>query len=166
MEMNTRLQVEHPVTEIVSDVDIVTSQFDIAARRSISAIEPKEIGYAIEARVNAEKAVVDANGDVSFEPHPGEITECVFPEDDRVDIITMAATGKQIPPYYDSMIAQIIAKGKDRDDCRRKTAQLSPIRKNLRDLHQHPTGLPGPSGRGLPSWRLRHALSAGILQAH
>ena len=116
MEMNTRLQVEHPVTEIVSDVDIVTSQFDIAARRSISAIEPKEIGYAIEARVNAEKAVVDANGDVSFEPHPGEITECVFPEDDRVDIITMAATGKQIPPYYDSMIAQIIAKGKDRDD--------------------------------------------------
>lgn len=116
MEMNTRLQVEHPVTEIVSGIDIVRGQFDVAARRSIADLKPQQNGYAIEARINAEKAVVTSSGDVAFEPHPGEITECVFPDDDRIDIITMAATGKKIPPYYDSMIAQIIARGKDRED--------------------------------------------------
>lgn len=116
MEMNTRLQVEHPVTEWVSGVDIVAQQFAIAAGESIESISPKEEGYAIEVRVTAEKAVQDANGVIQLVPDPGYIKEAVFPEKDHVEIISMAASGKTVSPFYDSLIAQIICYGKDRDD--------------------------------------------------
>ncbi len=114
MEMNTRLQVEHPVTEWVSGIDIVGEQFRIAAGESIAELEPKFEGYAIEARVNAERVQSDGEGALSFRPHPGTIEEARFPVAKDVDVITIAAPGKFISPYYDSMIAQVIVHAKDR----------------------------------------------------
>ena len=121
MEMNTRLQVEHPVTEWTSGVDIVGTQFKIAGGGSIADLEVKPNGYAIEARVNAERIMRTDDG-LAFRPNPGQITTCHFPEQDNVEIIAAAAEGKFVSPYYDSMVAQIILHGKDRDDA---AAQLA-----------------------------------------
>ncbi|MFK7915933.1 MAG: biotin carboxylase N-terminal domain-containing protein [Pseudomonadales bacterium] len=114
MEMNTRLQVEHPVTEWVSGVDIVTQQFRIASGESIADLEIKTNGYSIEARVTAERVEVNASGQIQFRPHPGQIVECELPEEDGVEIIATAGVGKFVSPYYDSMIAQIIVHAADR----------------------------------------------------
>ena len=114
MEMNTRLQVEHPVTEATSCIDIVSAQFDIAAGRSIEDLEPKEVGYAMELRITAEKAALDSNNVLQLMPNPGHITECNFPERDDVEIISIAATDKEVSPYYDSLIAQVIMRGESR----------------------------------------------------
>jgi acetyl/propionyl-CoA carboxylase alpha subunit/heptaprenylglyceryl phosphate synthase len=116
MEMNTRLQVEHPVTEATSGIDIVSAQFDIAAGRSIEKLQPVDQGYAMEVRVTAEKAALDSHGILQLIPNPGNITECVLPERDDVEIISIAAAGKEVSPYYDSLIAQIIIRGTDRAD--------------------------------------------------
>ncbi|BAJ03652.1 ATP-binding protein [Shewanella violacea] len=116
MEMNTRLQVEHPVTEATSGIDIVSAGFDIAAGRSIEALEPQSKGYAIEVRVTAEKAALDSNGVLQLLPHPGMITEYAMPERDDIEIISIAEAGKEVSPYYDSLIAQIICRGESRED--------------------------------------------------
>ena len=116
MEMNTRLQVEHPVTEATSGIDIVKAQFDIASGRSIENLEPTDEGYAIEVRVTAEKVSVSANGDIQLAPNPGKITKCVMPERDDVEVISIADSDIEISPFYDSLIAQIICRGKDRND--------------------------------------------------
>ncbi|CCU71900.1 biotin carboxylase N-terminal domain-containing protein [Thalassolituus oleivorans] len=119
MEMNTRLQVEHPVTELVSGIDIVTTQFKIAEGGSIEDMSPKANGYAIEVRVNAEKAVRKGDN-VEFVPTPGTIRECVMPACDHIELISMAAPGKKVSPFYDSMVAQIICYGTDRNDTIKK----------------------------------------------
>lgn len=113
MEMNTRLQVEHPVTEIVSGVDIVGAQFDIASGGNIENMERQSNGYAMEIRITAEKAKMN-DGILQFVPNPGEITEYVFPENENIDIISMIEKDKKVTPYYDSLVIQLIAKGKDR----------------------------------------------------
>ena len=115
MEMNTRLQVEHPVTEWTSGIDIVAEQFRIASGESIAELAPQSNGYAIEARVNAERVQLDANGNLRFRPHPGEIGEAVFPDDAGVEIIAAASSGKLVSPYYDSMVAQVIVHAADRN---------------------------------------------------
>ena len=116
MEMNTRLQVEHPVTESTAGIDIVGAQFDIASGKSIKKLEVKDIGYAMEVRINAEKVALDAAGDMTFIPDPGEITEYHFPQKDHIDIISTVEKEKLISSYYDSLIIQLICKGKDRKD--------------------------------------------------
>ncbi|MBV27637.1 MAG: carbamoyl-phosphate synthase large subunit [Gammaproteobacteria bacterium] len=115
MEMNTRLQVEHPVTEWTSGVNIVAEQFRIASGESIADLKIKPSGYSIEARINAERILQQADGTLAFRPHPGEVTECVFPEEEGVEIITTVGPGKFISPYYDSMVAQIIVHAKNRN---------------------------------------------------
>lgn len=120
MEMNTRLQVEHPVTEVVTGIDIVKKQFDIASGESIADLEPSEKGYGLEIRVNAEKAIVDSEGNVSFNPTPGLITACELPEDENIRLISMAGEGKVVSPFYDSLIIQIICYGEDRNDAIKK----------------------------------------------
>ena len=116
MEMNTRLQVEHPVTEATTGIDIVAEQFKIASGESIEAMVPQETGYAIEARINAERASIDAMGQVTFQPTPGRITRCELPEREGITLISMAATDKMVSPFYDSLIIQVIAEGSDRND--------------------------------------------------
>lgn len=114
MEMNTRLQVEHPVTELVSGVDIVSQQFTIAGGSNIEKLRVERNGYSIEARVNAERLVRDADGNLVFRSSAGQISKCKFPKDPNVEVISIAAEGKFISPYYDSMIAQVIARGSNR----------------------------------------------------
>ena len=115
MEMNTRLQVEHPVTEWTSGVDIVGQQFRIAGGESIGDIEVRNEGYAIEARINAERIQEVAGGRLAFRPNPGEVKECYFPEEKGVEIIAAVAPGKFVSPYYDSMVAQVIVHAESRD---------------------------------------------------
>ncbi len=120
MEMNTRLQVEHPVTELVSGVDIVAEQFRIAGGSSIEDLPVSTEGYAIEARVNAERLVRDSDGELTLRPSAGEITKWDFPEQEGIEIIRATGQGKSISPYYDSMIMQVIAHGNDRESTAQK----------------------------------------------
>lgn len=113
MEMNTRVQVEHPVTEFVTGIDIVKEQIKIAAgqKLSFSQDDIKISGHAIECRINAE------NPKFNFAPSPGKITELFLPSGGvglRVD--SAMYSGYTIPPYYDSMIAKIIVHGENRFD--------------------------------------------------
>ncbi|PCS01459.1 acetyl-CoA carboxylase biotin carboxylase subunit [Lactococcus fujiensis] len=113
MEMNTRVQVEHPVTEFVSGVDIVKEQIRIASGEALS-FKQEDIhfkGHAIECRINAE------NPKFNFAPSPGKITNLFLPSGGvglRVDSAMYA--GYTIPPYYDSMIAKVIVYGETRFD--------------------------------------------------
>lgn len=120
MEMNTRLQVEHPVTEFVSGVDIVAEQFRIAAGGSIANLKIQDHGYSIEARINAERIVRQADNQLAFRPSAGLITHCSFPQIDGIDVISMAGEQKFVSPYYDSMIAQVVVYGSDREDAAAK----------------------------------------------
>lgn len=113
MEMNTRVQVEHPVTEFVTGMDIVKEQIKIAAGQELS-VSQEDIqisGHAIECRINAE------NPAFNFAPSPGKITNLYLPSGGvglRVD--SAVYPGYTIPPYYDSMIAKIIVHGENRFD--------------------------------------------------
>lgn len=110
MEMNTRVQVEHPVTEFVTGIDIVKEQIRIAGEPLPITQDEVEIrGHAIECRINAE------NPKFNFAPSPGTIKELYLPSGGvglRVD--SAVYTGYTIPPYYDSMIAKIIVHGENR----------------------------------------------------
>jgi acetyl/propionyl-CoA carboxylase alpha subunit/biotin carboxyl carrier protein len=124
MEMNTRLQVEHPVTEWTSGISIVSEQFNIASGKTIEHLQPVKNGFAIEARITAEKARLDSNGVIDFLPTPGLVFECKFPQRDDMELISTVAEGKTISPFYDSMIAQLIVHGKDRNDAISKLLQV------------------------------------------
>lgn len=120
MEMNTRLQVEHPVTEWTSGVQIVGTQFKIAECGSVEDLKIDNKGFSIEARITAEKARLDTNGAIDFLPTPGLVTECIFPQHDHIEVIAAVSEGKTISPFYDSMIAQLIVHGKNRKDAIKK----------------------------------------------
>ena len=112
MEMNTRIQVEHTITEVVSGVDIVRAQVQIAAgeRLEFSQDEIHLQGHAIECRINAEDI---ANG---FLPSPGTITVYREPSGPGVRVDSGVAAGSEISPLYDPMIAKLIVRGADRED--------------------------------------------------
>lgn len=120
MEMNTRLQVEHPVTEWTSGVRIVGTQFEIAEGASIKDMKIGNKGFSIEARITAEKARLDTEGAIDFLPTPGLVTECKFPEAKHIEVIASVSEGKTISPFYDSMIAQLVVHGKNRKDAIKK----------------------------------------------
>ena len=112
MEMNTRIQVEHPVTEMVSGVDLMKEMISIAEGKPLS-ISQEEIhlnGHAMECRINAE----DPNN--HFRPCPGVIREVHLPGGNGVRIDTAVYNGYEIPPYYDSMIAKVIVHGRNRQE--------------------------------------------------
>ncbi len=116
MEMNTRLQVEHPVTELVSGVEIVGEQFRIASGQSIVDLPEEQKGYAIEVRVTAELIEQDAEGSLNFKPQPGRISDCDFPEQQNIQVISTAGAGKEVSPYYDSLLAQVIVHSDTREN--------------------------------------------------
>jgi len=113
MEMNTRIQVEHTVSEAVTGFDLIKEQIKVAAGARCSLPSSKDIalrGHAIECRINAE------DPDNNFMPSPGKITEYNIPGGAGIRIDTHVYQGYTIPPYYDSMVAKIIAHGSDRHE--------------------------------------------------
>ncbi|MCK5124950.1 MAG: acetyl-CoA carboxylase biotin carboxylase subunit [candidate division Zixibacteria bacterium] len=117
MEMNTRVQVEHPVTEELTGIDIVAEQIKIAAGIQLS-LKQEDVtfrGHVIECRINAE------DPSKGFRPGPGKITSFNLPGGNGVRVDTHAYAQYVIPPYYDSMIGKLIVRGNNRQDAIRKT---------------------------------------------
>jgi acetyl-CoA carboxylase biotin carboxylase subunit len=116
MEMNTRIQVEHPVTEMITGIDLIREQILVAAGLPLSftqdEITPR--GWAIELRINAEDPLR------GFAPCPGLVSELQLPSGPNVRVDTHLYAGYQIPAFYDSMVAKLIVHGRDRDDAIRK----------------------------------------------
>jgi acetyl-CoA carboxylase biotin carboxylase subunit len=111
MEMNTRIQVEHPVTEEVIDYDLIKEQIKIAAGEPISGKNYYPTMHAMECRINAEDPYND------FRPSPGKITSLHTAKGHGVRVDTHVYAGYTIPPYYDSMIAKLICRARTREEC-------------------------------------------------
>ena len=116
MEMNTRIQVEHPVTEWVTGIDLIKEQIRIAdgQRLSFTQEDVKLTGHAIECRINAE------NPEKNFRPCPGTITDMYLPGGKGVRIDSAIYSGYTVPPYYDNMLAKLIVFAKNRTEAIRK----------------------------------------------
>jgi acetyl-CoA carboxylase, biotin carboxylase subunit len=112
IEMNTRLQVEHPVTEAITDIDLVREQIRIAAGEALSFRQEDVIfeGHAIECRINAENPR-------TFAPSPGLVTDFHAPGGLGVRLDSALYAGYTIPPYYDSLVGKLIVHGRDRNEC-------------------------------------------------
>lgn len=112
MEMNTRIQVEHPVTEMITGIDLIKEQIKIAAGEELQFTQSdiKLEGHAIECRINAE------NTEKGFMPSPGKIERLILPGGFNVRVDSAVYQGYVIPPNYDSMIAKLIVHGKDREE--------------------------------------------------
>jgi len=112
IEMNTRIQVEHPVTEMITDIDLILEQVRVAAGGGLQLTqdELKFYGHAIECRINAENPV-------SFRPSPGKIVHYHPPGGLGVRVDSAVYHGYTIPPYYDSLVGKLIVRGKTRSEC-------------------------------------------------
>jgi acetyl-CoA carboxylase biotin carboxylase subunit len=113
--MNTRLQVEHPVTEMVTDTDLVKEQIRLAAGEELSWRQQdiKQVGHAIEARINAEDPR-------TMIPSPGLIKSYHPPGGHGIRVDSAVYAGYSVKPYYDSMISKLIVRDKDRESCIKK----------------------------------------------
>jgi acetyl-CoA carboxylase biotin carboxylase subunit len=137
LEMNARIQVEHPVTEQITGLDLVAEQIVVAQghRLRMTQADVQLTGHAIECRINAEDPTQD------FRPAPGKLTIAHFPVYSDLRVDTHMEAGAMIPPFYDSMIAKVIATGRDREHARRllETAlanvRIEGVRTNI-DLHR------------------------------
>ncbi len=123
LEVNTRLQVEHPVTEVTTGIDLVKAQLYVAAGGRLAGAPPAELGHAIEARLNAEDL------DRDFAAAPGRIVLLDLPAGPGIRVDTGVSAGDHIPADFDSMIAKIIAYGRDRDEA------LARLRRAMRQTH-------------------------------
>jgi acetyl-CoA carboxylase biotin carboxylase subunit len=112
MEMNTRIQVEHPVTELVTGIDLIKEQIRVAAGEKL-ALKQEDIsikGHAIECRINAEDPAND------FRPCSGKIDTYITPGGPGVRVDSVVYAGYTIPPYYDSLIGKLVVWGRDREE--------------------------------------------------
>ncbi len=132
LEVNTRLQVEHPVTEEITGVDLVLEQFSIAEGKPLSFSDPTPRGHSIEFRINGEDPAMN------FLPQPGKITSLIFPSGPGVRIDSGVVEGDVISGNFDSMIAKVIVTGTDRKQA------LARARRALREMNVEgiPTVLP------------------------
>jgi acetyl-CoA carboxylase biotin carboxylase subunit len=125
MEMNTRLQVEHPVSEEITGIDLVEWQLRVAAGHPLPAAQDdiRTAGHALECRINAE------DPDEGFRPSPGAVTALRFPTGEGIRVDTHLSEGDRIPPHYDSMIAKLVVRGADREQALgRLRAALAEVR--------------------------------------
>lgn len=123
IEMNTRLQVEHPITEMITGIDLVREQIRVAAGIPLSFCQKDVVfkGHAIECRINAEDAE-------TFLPSPGKIQDYLAPGGYGVRVDSPMYQGYQIPPHYDSLIAKLVVHGETREDC---------LKRMQRALHEY-----------------------------
>lgn len=133
MEMNTRIQVEHPVTEMVTGIDLIKEQIRVASGEKLK-IHQEDIqikGAAIECRINAE------DPDAGFMPSPGKVSTLVLPGGPNVRVDTHLYAGYEVPPYYDSLLAKLIVHGKNRQEAIRTMYRalsefhISPIKSTI-----------------------------------
>lgn len=147
MEMNTRLQVEHPITELTTGVDLVREQIYVAAGRPLSFTQEglKQTGHAIEARICAEDPI-------TYKPSPGMIRACRHPQGPFLRVDSYAYPGYEVPIYYDPMIAKVITWGDTREEAINRMQRaltefiLTGIKTNItlhKSILQHPTFLAG-----------------------
>jgi acetyl-CoA carboxylase biotin carboxylase subunit len=110
LEMNARIQVEHPVTEAITGVDLIEQQILIAGGAALSLTQDmvQQEGHAIEVRINAE------NWRADFRPSPGTVTRAIWPAGPGIRVDTHMSTGGEVPPYYDSLIGKLIVFGATR----------------------------------------------------
>jgi acetyl-CoA carboxylase biotin carboxylase subunit len=128
MEMNTRIQVEHPVTEMVTGIDLIKEQIRVAAGEKVK-LQQDDIqikGAAIECRINAE------DPDNNFMPSPGKIESLILPGGPNVRVDTHIYSGYEIPPFYDSLVAKLIVRGNNRQDA------IKTMRRALSEFHIAP----------------------------
>jgi acetyl-CoA carboxylase biotin carboxylase subunit len=159
--MNTRLQVEHPVTEMTTGIDIVQQQIRVARgeRLALTQADIACMGHALECRINAENPE-------TFAPSPGLITGWVLPGGFGVRVDSHASAGYRVPPYYDSMIAKLIVHGATRDDAlERMRLALAEMRvdgivTNL-PLHRRIAQEPGFAAGGVDIHHLERWLQSG-----
>ena len=154
IEMNTRIQVEHPITEMVTGIDLVKSQILIASGEKLSFAQ-KDIGiqtHSIECRINAE------DPDNNFLPSPGKIEKLILPSGPGVRVDTYIYEGYSVPPYYDSLLMKLITYGRDRQEAieRMKRALEETVIEGVKttvpfykELISHPVFL---SGRYYVGW--------------
>jgi acetyl/propionyl-CoA carboxylase alpha subunit/acetyl-CoA carboxylase carboxyltransferase component len=163
LEVNTRLQVEHPVTELTTDLDIVALQLHVAGGGRLDGDPPPPRGHAVEVRLNAE------DPERGFAPASGRIELLTLPTGPGIRVDTGVAEGDAIPPEYDSMIAKIMAWGRDRDEAlarlRRALTETTVLveggttnRAFLQDLLQDPEVLAGTVDTG---WLDRRTADGG-----
>ncbi len=174
LEVNTRLQVEHPITEATTGFDLVKAQLRVAAGRALEGERPAEIGHAIEARLNAEDA------DRDFAPAPGRIALLELPAGPGIRVDTGVGEGDAIPSEFDSMIAKIIAHGSTRDEAlarlRRAMAETTVVieggttnKSFVLDLLRQPEVVgpePGSDGTWADTAWIDRAREAGRLVVH
>jgi acetyl-CoA carboxylase biotin carboxylase subunit len=125
LEMNARIQVEHPVTELITGLDLVAEQLRVAEGQPLrlSQEDVRQSGHAVECRINAEDTERD------FQPSPGRIGEARLPQGDGLRVDTHIEAGAMVTPYYDSMLAKLIAHGRTRDEAlRRLDAALADLK--------------------------------------
>lgn len=114
LEVNTRVQVEHPITEMIYGIDLIKEQIKVSAGEKLSfSSEMKKRGHSLECRINAEDAE-------TFVPSPGKIEFLVFPGGEGVRVDSAAYTGWEIPPYYDSLLAKIVVLAPTREEAIKK----------------------------------------------
>jgi acetyl-CoA carboxylase biotin carboxylase subunit len=162
IEMNTRIQVEHPVTELVTSVDIVREQLRIAAgeRLSLRQSDIEVRGHAIECRINAEDSI-------NFSPSPGRVETWIPPGGPGIRVESHLYSGYTVPPHYDSLVAKILAHGSTRDEAiaRMKGAlsetTITGIQTTI-DLHRNLMEEPGFVAGGMDIHHLERWLGGGL----
>ncbi len=112
LELNARIQVEHPVTEAITGVDIVEQQLLVAAGKPLALTQAmvRPVGHAIEVRINAEDPALD------FRPSPGRVKRAAWPAGPGIRVDTHITNGGEVPPFYDSLMGKLIVHGSSRAD--------------------------------------------------